>query len=835
MDLEGDLGIDSIKRVEILAAVQEEAPGMPEVDASAMAALRTLGQIVDYMQGLLGTPSAAPAPEVAPAAAPTEAVAPALGRYVLEVVPAPAVGLAQPGLLGAERIEVLGGGALGGALVDELQARGLPAEVATEASADPSAVVFLGTGALSIDAAVELQRQAFRAARTAAPRLSVDGGLFVTVQDSGGRFGTAGCTPEQAFSAGLAALVKTAAQEWPTASLKAIDLEHGGRSERVLAVALADELARGGPEIEVGLAADGARTTLASVEQAVPARSSSLAAGDVVVVSGGARGVTAGCVIEWARSTSARFVLLGRTPLEDEPACCAGVSGDAGLKRALLADAKASGRAITPQELGASVRRILAGREVRGTLQAVQDAGGDALYRAVDVTDADGLASALAPIRADWGPFTGLVHGAGVLADRFIAEQTDAQFDRVFDTKVGGLRALLGVLAADPLRVLCLFSSVAARCGNQGQVAYAMANETLNRVAQAEAARRGGDVVVKAMGWGPWQGGMVTPALAARFDALGVPMIPLEAGARLFVDEMASGAGGAVDLVLGGEPRPEALLSESGEPHPLRLEVTVSRQTHGYLAGHTIGGTVVVPVVLALEWFSRMARAFRPDLELESLRDLQVLSGIKLRDFEGAGDRLVLTARQLSNGSGATVAMELCSPAGVLHYRAQATLVPQRSAVDTSAAPALALNPWADAPIYGDVLFHEADFQVIDKLDGVSDDGISGTLKGVRAAKWSWEAWETDVAALDGGLQLLLLWARSALGGAALPMAIGSYRHAADGLPSGPVHCAASCRKAGPNRGLADVLFFDARGARFAELREVELILRPQPRTEARA
>ncbi|MEE2750636.1 MAG: beta-ketoacyl synthase N-terminal-like domain-containing protein, partial [Myxococcota bacterium] len=76
MNLEGDLGIDSIKRVEILAAVQDEAPGMPDVDASHMGTLKTLGQIVEYMQGLLGdaptaaTPAAA-APSTAAAAAPS--------------------------------------------------------------------------------------------------------------------------------------------------------------------------------------------------------------------------------------------------------------------------------------------------------------------------------------------------------------------------------------------------------------------------------------------------------------------------------------------------------------------------------------------------------------------------------------------------------------------------------------------------------------------------------------------------------------------------------------------------------------------------------------------
>ena len=51
MSLEGDLGIDSIKRVEILSAVQEKAPELPEVDGSQMAQLQTLGEIVDFLGG----------------------------------------------------------------------------------------------------------------------------------------------------------------------------------------------------------------------------------------------------------------------------------------------------------------------------------------------------------------------------------------------------------------------------------------------------------------------------------------------------------------------------------------------------------------------------------------------------------------------------------------------------------------------------------------------------------------------------------------------------------------------------------------------------------------
>jgi acyl carrier protein len=43
MDMEADLGIDSIKRVEILGAMQEQFPQLPTIEAEELAILRTLG------------------------------------------------------------------------------------------------------------------------------------------------------------------------------------------------------------------------------------------------------------------------------------------------------------------------------------------------------------------------------------------------------------------------------------------------------------------------------------------------------------------------------------------------------------------------------------------------------------------------------------------------------------------------------------------------------------------------------------------------------------------------------------------------------------------------
>jgi len=112
-------------------------------------------------------------------------------------------------------------------------------------------------------------------------------------------------------------------------------------------------------------------------------------------------------------------------------------------------------------------------------------------------------------------------------------------------------RLLLDATADDPIGVLSVFSSVAARYGNRGQSAYAMANEVLNRVAQAEAQRRGDACIVRSMNWGPWEGGMVTPALAKHFAEMNVPLIGLAAGARAFVQELL-GPGSHVEVVIGG-------------------------------------------------------------------------------------------------------------------------------------------------------------------------------------------------------------------------------------------------------------------------------------------
>jgi polyketide-type polyunsaturated fatty acid synthase PfaA len=61
MDLEGELGVDSIKQVEILSAVRDARPDLPEIDPSELAELRSIGQIAAFISRSVPSATAAPA------------------------------------------------------------------------------------------------------------------------------------------------------------------------------------------------------------------------------------------------------------------------------------------------------------------------------------------------------------------------------------------------------------------------------------------------------------------------------------------------------------------------------------------------------------------------------------------------------------------------------------------------------------------------------------------------------------------------------------------------------------------------------------------------------
>ncbi len=175
-----------------------------------------------------------------------------------------------------------------------------------------------------------------------------------------------------------------------------------------------------------------------------------------------------------------------------------------------------------------------------------------AAYYPCDIANGEAVAGAVGEVEARFGQVTGIIHGAGVLADRWITDKTREDFEKVYTTKVGGLQALLGAVEPRRLTHIALFSSAAAQFGNPGQADYAVANEVLNRVAHKLKADMA-QVRIKSFNWGPWDGGMVTPAHASHFESLGVPLIARKAGAAVFAEQLLCGRRDDVELVI-GEP-----------------------------------------------------------------------------------------------------------------------------------------------------------------------------------------------------------------------------------------------------------------------------------------
>jgi NAD(P)-dependent dehydrogenase (short-subunit alcohol dehydrogenase family) len=622
----------------------------------------------------------------------------------------------------------------------------------------------------------------------------------------------AGANGTAAWAAGVPALIKTCALEWPQVACKSIAVDPGCALPQ-LARTIADELLAGGGEIEVALAATGARSSWISVPRAASDDGQAIAEGELVVVSGGARGVTAPCLLEWARRARPRLVLLGRTELTEGNGLGAASETEAELKQRLLAEAQAAGESVTPAQLQSRVRQLLSTREIRATLAQLAAIGCEARYLRASVEDADELSAALQQVRTEIGPIRGLIHAAGVIADKRIADKTDAQFHQVFATKVEGLRHLLDATRADPLKLLVVFSSVSARCGNTGQADYAMANEVLAKVAAAEQRRRP-DLRVKSLGWGPWQGGMVNPALAARFAELGVPMIPLDLGARMFADEMADA--GALELVLGGEPRPQALLATGAEARIEALDLRIDQDSHGWLDGHQVAGLPVVPLALVAEWMARAVRGWRPGLCLRALHELKVLKGIRLSGFRNGGDRFRIEARSSDDGQ---LLLRILGHNGVLHYSARAEF--GAPSISAEHRPQMRLEAWNGAPMYQDLLFHRGRFELIESLTGISDEGVAARLRGVAEAAWPEQDWHFDVAALDGGLQLAVLYGQRMLGGPNLPTSVAELRHLATPVP-GPITAAAYARRVGQGMTTTDIVYTDASGRAVAEMLGVQ-------------
>ncbi|HEX3565166.1 MAG TPA: SDR family NAD(P)-dependent oxidoreductase, partial [Acidimicrobiales bacterium] len=641
LDLEADLSIDSIKRLEILGELTERAglpgtggPGdaLDESIVEELVAQKSLSAIVAWVHshlGIEGTPSppdeaeSSPPPGEADAggtdpgldgsdsdsvspegasSSPPSAVPRSTVRAVFRTVPAPPAASHRDLQVGdGQGIAVVDDGrGIAPVVVSLLGSHGVPARV-VEPHAIPDnsdGVVHMGLLFPGPQTAADVFEQVHTAAVAGA-------GTLVAVTGLGGTHGRgtgdvrrsdrsaaetrpdgsngAGRPEGQATrpegqatraggqvgryaGAGVAGLWRALARERPDAHVRAVDLDPADDPVVLAGHIVAEVLASGGP-VAVGYR-HGGRCTVVATEEALDGRTghdghdghdghpgrdghdghdshSSPLAGrghgpgielgpdSVVLLTGGARGITARLAVGLASTYGCSLELVGRSPLPADPEDPEfAAAGDAtGLRRVLIARGERE-----PAAIESSVARLLAAREIRSNLTALDNAGVKVSYHAVDVRDADALCGVVDSVYDRHGRLDGIVHGAGVIEDRLLADKTPESFRRVFDTKVGAAHTLVGAVR-EPHPFLVLFTSVSGAFGNKGQVDYAAANDALATLAWSLDAQQFGPVV--AVDWGPWAGsGMVTPQLDREYARRGVGLVHPDDGVARLLDEL---------------------------------------------------------------------------------------------------------------------------------------------------------------------------------------------------------------------------------------------------------------------------------------------------------
>ncbi|HEY2951455.1 MAG TPA: SDR family NAD(P)-dependent oxidoreductase [Verrucomicrobiae bacterium] len=321
-----------------------------------------------------------------------------------------------------------------------------------------------------------------------------------------------------------------------------------------------------------------------------------ISANDLVLVTGGGRGIAAECALALARKTGARLALLGRS------------------------------RPSVDVELAANLERISA-------------AGVQCRYFAADVSEADAVRAVVRQIEREWGTITGLLHGAGTNRPQLLGALDEAGFQRTLAPKIRGARNLLAAIDPSQLRLFITFGSIIARTGLQGEADYAVANEWLTNLTE-EFQTAYPRCRCVAMEWSVWSGLGMGQKLG-RIEALrqsGVTPIPPEEGVEMFLRLLAQKLPSASVVVTGRYGELPTLKLEKPELPFLRFleqpkvfypgveliaDTELSADSDPYVEDHVYHGERLFPAVMGLEAMAQVAMALAGSTEPPGFEDAQ--------------------------------------------------------------------------------------------------------------------------------------------------------------------------------------------------------------------
>jgi len=628
----------------------------------------------------------------------------------------------------------------------------------------------------------------------------------------------------------IAGLLKCLAWEWPAVRCRAVDLDPADAATQVQRILSELAAPPGSPEVPPEVPSEaradsdnaaradssgdvasawrgGRRVVFRPVAAPVAQMNGLIDSSAVVLVTGGARGITAAIARTLAERAKPTLVLLGRSPLppENEPPDLASAEGVAALRATLLQRAKSTGARATPRAIETEVRRILDAREIRENLRAMRETGARVVYRQADARDTSALGAVIEETYAAYGRIDGVIHGAGVIEDKLLEEKSPESFDRVFDTKADSAFLLARMLRPEGLRFLVFMSSVTGAFGNRGQADYGAANEVLNHLAAFLDRRWKGRVV--ALNWGPWGAvGMASDEVKRQFAERGVQVIPVEAGCEALLREIGAPKARGPVMVIGDGPWRD-LSGLPGAPPQTTVVPLLHRERlvpgrggvmeclrvldpafDRYLHHHKLDGNPVLPAAAGLALMAEAAQKAWPDLVVIGARDVRVLRGISLADPTFP---IRIAVRAQTHAPSESIdeieaVVEITGPdrPDRAYYRATILLGTRLPEGPAARHPFLATLPPYPMPIgdaYRKWLFHGPIFHCVRRVLGVSEEGILSEIVPSRPASClegtGGEArWTIDPVLADGCLQLALLWVRAIHDVTGLPSRMGSVR-----------------------------------------------------------
>lgn len=427
-----------------------------------------------------------------------------------------------------------------------------------------------------------------------------------------------------------------------------------------------------------------------------PADAPDLGPGELLLVTGGARGIGAECALRLGAATGARLLLCGRS---------------------------APGA-----------------KDVAATLARARALGIDARYETLDLSAPDGLPD----LFARHGRPHALIHAAGVNAPARFPDLTDADLDAALGPKLGGLEALIATFGDAPPRLAVGFGSIIGALGLAGECHYALANALMaERLARWGAEAPG--MRALAIDWSVWAGAGMGERLGAveRLRADGVDAIPLSAALARFEALVLRGAmagrvivtsrfGAASDADFDAPPLPMARFLDRPRLHfpgaELIADTALAPGSDPWLADHVVDGAQVTPGVMMLEAMAEAAAALTGAAP-STIRDLTFTRAAVV-----PASGLTLRVAAAIRGDGTVEAVIRASDDGFASDCARAVL---GGGPTPAPAPAVAPRGAIPAgPLYGALFFNGGRFARLASLTRASAFALRADLSPDPCAPW---------------------------------------------------------------------------------------------------